>query len=546
MTMSAILHKLTTIIYTQHCSTFTLTFQRFYLKTKIKIIMLPIPVIAIVGRPNVGKSTLFNRLTRTRQALVSDISGLTRDRQYGIATYQNKNFIVIDTGGIDEHEGTKTNIAKANIAIANAQDPIAKLVAKQSWQAVIEADIIFFIVDARSGLTPIDSVIAEKLRKISSNKRIFFVINKIDGIKQVNITATTGDFYELGLTMPFMISAEHGDGVRNLLDAALLQPATLTPPQPPPLPIPIANTNIKANASEASAQANAAATVTATTNIEANEQHIDDRIKVAFIGHPNVGKSTLVNRILGEDRVIVSAEAGTTRDSIFINFTRRNKPYTLIDTAGIRRRGRVNDKIEKFSVIKSLQAIQACNVVVLLLDAQTNVTEQDLHLLGFALDSGRALIIAVNKWDGLSTFERQRTRDSLDRRLTFVDFAPIHFISALHGTGVGDLFPIIEKVYAAATKKVKTSVATRILIQAVTDFPPPLAHGKRIKLRYAHVGGHNPPIIVIHGNQTESLPASYCKYLEREFRRKLKLFGTPIRLVLKTSENPYDRNTNKK
>lgn len=469
-----------------------------------------LPIIAIVGRPNVGKSTLFNRLTRSRHALVSDVSGLTRDRQYGFVEHQGKTFIVVDTGGIDDSD-VDENRAKRLHSAAERDTRITELIAKQAWQAVAEADAILFVVDARAGLTAGDKEIIQQLRKAGKEKNALLVVNKVDGLKLPQLTAEVGDFCSLGLVRPYLISAEHGDGVKELLSTVLER---------------IDPTVLKSNAAA-----------------EDGEKSSGDGVKIAFIGRPNVGKSTLVNRILGEERVIVSPEAGTTRDSIFINFTRRGKPYTLIDTAGVRRRGRIADKIEKFSVIKSLQAIAASNVVVLVLDAAANIAEQDLHLLGFALESGRAIVIAVNKWDGLSITQRQSVRDSLDRRLTFIDFAPLHFISALHGTGVGDLFPSIDKAYASANRQIKTPMATRILQAAVEKFPPPLAGGRRIKLRYAHVGGHNPPLIVIHGNQTDSVPVSYRKYLEREFRHRLRLVGTPIRIEFKTGENPYDKKT---
>lgn len=498
-----------------------------------------LPVIAIVGRPNVGKSTLFNRFTHSRQALVSDAPGLTRDRQYGLMEYHDKNFIIADTGGIDDEDKSAT--AVTNASHRTRTNSIAKLIAKQSWQAVCEAEIVLLVVDARAGLVPSDMAIVERLRKISATKKIFLAVNKIDGLNNASLTAAVGEFYKFGLHAPYLISAEHGDGVRNLLDEIAKASAKQTSSDEAIEAITPDGQSVEQALEKAEETKKPSKSKKTSSNINSTISDNRAAVKIAFIGRPNVGKSTLVNRILGEERVIVSEEAGTTRDSIFINFTRRNKPYTLIDTAGIRRRGRVTDKIEKFSIIKSLQAIAACNVVVLVLDAQTSTTEQDLHLLGFALDSGRALVIAVNKWDGLSTLQRQTMRDTLDRRLTFIDFAPIHFISALHGTGVGDLFPSIDKAYASATKILKTPDVTRILIKAVADFPPPLSGGRRIKLRYAHVGGHNPPIIVIHGNQTDQLPASYRKYLEREFRHKLRLVGTPIRIELKNSANPYCR-----
>ena len=444
-----------------------------------------LPVIAIVGRPNVGKSTFFNRLTKTRSALVCDLPGMTRDRQYGEAVYRGKRFIVIDTGGIDETE-----------------QEVETLTAKQSWLAIKEAQVVLFLVDARSGLSIVDNEIAKELRKL--DKKIYLVANKTDGM---NPQTATSDFYDLGLGAVFGISAEHGHGIKELLDKVVDYFAKEFP---------------------------------ASEEIEEQLQN-KDAVKIAFVGRPNVGKSTLVNRILGEERVIVCDLPGTTRDSIFIDFARRDKNYVLIDTAGIRRRKKVNVVSEKFSVIKSLQSIEMANVVVMLFDAQDTITEQDLRLLGFVLECGKGIVIAVNKWDGLEKDQRDKIKKELDRRLVFIDFADIHFISALHGTGVGDLFTSIDKAYLSATKIIKTSEATRLLEKAVTDFPPPLINGRRIKLRYAHVGGHNPPIIVIHGNQTEKVPKSYAKYLEHYFRKKLRLSGTVIKIEFKSTENPYDK-----
>lgn len=441
-----------------------------------------LPVIAIVGRPNVGKSTLFNRLTKTRNALVCDMPGMTRDRQYGEGEFSGKRFIVVDTGGIGEE-----------------QTEIAKLMAKQSWLAIHEANAILFLVDARSGLTSDDEEIAEKLRKL--NKKIYFAVNKIDGL---DARFAVSDFFRVGLREPYPISAEHNRGIKELMGDILHDDLV--------------------------------------ESIDFDKEiHNKDAIKIAFVGRPNVGKSTLVNRILGEERVVVFDYPGTTRDSIFIDFARRGSNYVLIDTAGIRRRHKVNEVSEKFSVIKALQSIEIANVVVMIFDATETITDQDLKLLGFVLDAGKALVIAINKWDNLLKEQREKIQNELDRRLTFVDFAKVHFISALHGTGVGNLFSSINKAYLSAIKEIKTSEITKLLEQAVTEFPPPLKNGRRIKLRYAHIGGHNPPVIVIHGNQTESVPTSYAKYLERYFRKKLKLSGTPIRIEFKTTENPYKK-----
>jgi GTPase len=430
--------------------------------------------IAIVGRPNVGKSTLFNRFTHTRNAIVGDTPGLTRDRQYGIMIINDEqNIIIIDTGGIGE--------AKTNVEV---------LMEKQARQATKEADLILFLVDARSGLTTADEVFARELRKL--NKIIILVINKAEDQNPEDITA---DFYALGLEKPIIISAEHNIGIsylKEIIISKLPEPETIIAPL-----------------------------------IEQNS------IKIAFIGRPNVGKSTLVNRILGEERVIVYDEPGTTRDSIFINFNRRGKDYVLIDTAGVRRRGRIKEKIEKFSVIKSLQAIAASNVVVFVIDATENITDQDLKLLGFTIDAGKALVIAVNKWDNLPSLQRDKIKNELDRRLTFINFAEILFISALHGTGVGDIFNAVNKAYSSATKVFKTTQLTKILEKAITNFQPPLAHGQEIKMRLAHAGGHNPPTIIIHGTRTEYLPESYRRYLEHFFCKALELSGTPIQIVFK-------------
>lgn len=434
---------------------------------------MPSTSIAIVGRPNVGKSTLFNRLTHTRNALVGNMPGLTRDRQYGIMQINRQDIIIIDTGGIGE-----------------ANTPIEILMEKQANQALEEADIILFLVDARSGLTGADETLAHKLRKL--NKPIFMVVNKIE---DQDTEVSIADFYKLGLGEPLTISAEHNVGIANLIE----------------------NITAKLPSKE-----------------EATESvHPLGAIKIAFVGRPNVGKSTLVNRILGEDRVIVYNEPGTTRDSIFINFNRRGKDYVLIDTAGIRRRGKVNERIEKFSVIKALQSIEATNVVVFVIDATENITDQDLKLLGFVLDAGKALVIAVNKWDNLPPLQRDKIKNELDRRLTFIDFAKILFISALHGTGVGDVFSAINKAHTSATRELKTPQLTKILERATTNFQPPLSRGQEVKLRYAHAGGHNPPTIIIHGTRTENIPENYRRYLEHFYREALDLSGTPIRIVFK-------------
>ena len=443
-----------------------------------------IPVIAIVGRPNVGKSTLFNCLTSSRAALVSDLPGMTRDRQYGEAVINNHHFIVIDTGGLT-HE----------------KDDLDKLTENQSLQAIEEADKVIFLVDGRSGITAADQLISEKLR--TYNKNIFLVINKTEGLDP---DLAMADFYRLGFSSPIPISAAHKSGVSELVDIIF------------------------------------------ATDDDAEEELTpidnDNSIKLAIIGRPNVGKSTLTNRMLGEERVIVFDQPGTTRDSIFIPLERRDKHYTLIDTAGIRRRGKIFEATEKFSVVKTLQAIEATHVVLFVMDAREGVTDQDLRLLGFILDSGKALVIAMNKWDGMNPSDRDKTRTTIDRRLNFVPFVRIHTISALHGTGVGGLFEAIDEAYTSANKKLSTSQLTKILRQALETHTPPLVHGRRIKLRYAHSGGHNPPLIIVHGNQVESLPEAYRRYLANTFQQRLKLTGTPVRVEFKSGENPYRHNKN--
>jgi GTP-binding protein len=440
-----------------------------------------LPVIAIVGRPNVGKSTLFNRITRSRDALVSDFPGLTRDRQYGEADMDGRRFIVIDTGGLTEEK-----------------NDLDLLMAEQSRQAIEEADKVIFLVDAREGVTSSDLSIAEKLRGM--NKNIFLVINKAEGLDPNIVTA---DFFRLGFGQPLAISAAHGRGISDLV-------CHLLPEKEP--------------------------------EIE------DDKlsgIKLALIGRPNVGKSTLTNRMLGEERVIVFDQPGTTRDSIFIPLSRFDIQYTLIDTAGVRQRGKIFETIEKFSVVKTLQAIEASNVVLFVMDAREGVTEQDLRLLGFVIDSGKALVIAINKWDGMTLEEKEKTRASIDRRLNFLSYVRIHFISALHGSGVGNLFDSVNEAYESANKKLATPKLTKILQEATTQHSPPMVQGRRIKLRYAHSGGHNPPRIIIHGNQVSSLPDSYRRYLANTFQTRLKLMGTPVRVEMKSSDNPFrhQRNT---
>ena len=441
------------------------------------------PVIALVGRPNVGKSTLFNQLTKSRDALVADLPGLTRDRKYGDACIENKSFIVIDTGGIGESE-----------------QGIDAPMAEQSQLAIMEADIVLFLVDARAGLTPSDVQIADQLR--SRGKAMYVIVNKIDGIQE---EVGTADFHQLGMGEIHAIAASHGRGVTLMMERILRD-------YPEDEPV---------------------------------EEDPEGGIKIAIIGRPNVGKSTLVNRMLGEERVVVYDMPGTTRDSVYIPFERLGERYTLIDTAGVRRRGRVDEMVEKFSVIKTLQAVKDANVVVMVMDARESIVDQDLNLLGFVLETGRAVVIAINKWDGMNDYERQTLRNDMQHQFDFIPYAKVHLISAKYGTAVGDLYPSIKRAYESAMVRVPTNRLTQILADAVQQHQPPMVSGRRIKLRLCHMGGQNPPLFVIHGNQTESVPKDYKRYLENTFRKVLKLQGTPIQLEFKTSDNPFKDRVNK-
>ncbi len=443
-----------------------------------------LPVIALVGRPNVGKSTLFNYLTRSREALVADYPGLTRDRQYGRVKRGKRDCLVVDTGGI-----------------VDDKDGIDSFARKQVEIALQEADVVFFMVDARAGINASDQVIAESLRRL--DKPVVLVANKTDGI---NAEIAVSDFFSLALGEPVSIAASHGRGVRELLERIDdLIPETEEP----------------------------------------QETEEESGISIAVVGRPNVGKSTLVNRLLGEERVVVFDEAGTTRDSIFIPFERNGQKFTLIDTAGMRRRAKVSLVVEKFSIIKSLQAIEKANVVIYLIDAREGITEQDAHLLGLILEAGRALIIGLNKWDGISPEQKDLIRKQIDIKLPFLDFAEKHPISALHGSGVGKLFDVVHELYDAAMLDMSTPVLTRILKDAVDAHQPPLVRGRRIKLKYAHQGGRNPPVVVIHGVQTDALPGAYRRYLMNYYREQMGLKGTPIKLVFKSPENPFKGQKNK-
>lgn len=451
-----------------------------------------LPVIALLGRPNVGKSTLFNRLTRSRDALVADVPGLTRDRQYGVGMAGSRSYVVVDTGGL-----------------GSSDEELAELVTRQAQRAAEEADALLFMVDAREGLNSADQDIADMLRRLG--KPLYLVVNKAEHLDKLTVSA---EFHSLGMGQPYPVSATHNHGVNDLLDHVL---ADLAP------------------ANEVSVSAS----VDPDELTQTDETNPDERIRLAIVGRPNVGKSTLVNRLLGEERVLTSDLPGTTRDSIAIPFARDGKTYTLIDTAGVRRRSRVHEAIEKFSVIKTLQAIEAANVVILLLDARQGIADQDATLLGYILDSGRALVVAINKWDNLERDTRQQARREVERKLSFLDFAVTHYISALRGSGIVDVLNAVDVAYAAATRKLSTPELTRILSEATTRHQPPLIQGRRIKLRYAHQGGQNPPLIVIHGNQTEHIPAAYRRYLEKTYRQSLALWGTPIRIEFKAGENPF-------
>jgi GTP-binding protein len=443
-----------------------------------------LPTVVLVGRPNVGKSTLFNRLTKTRNALVADFPGLTRDRHYGRARAGEREYLVVDTGGFEP-------VATAGILHE---------MAKQARTAIAESDVVVFIVDARSGITPQDATIADLLRR--SGRPVVLAVNKAEGLDTPRATA---EFHELALGEPLPISAAHGENVRDLIDIAL----------------------------DAIPRSEQAPDDAAADDAEGKP------IKVAVVGRPNVGKSTLVNAMLGEERVIAFDEPGTTRDAIYLDFERNGRKYTLIDTAGIRRRGKVFEAVEKFSVIKTLQAIEDANVVVLLLDAAGGITEQDAHLAGHILESGRALVVGINKWDAVPAAARDEVKRDLDRKLGFLGFAQQHFISAREARGVDPVLASVDKAYAAAMARLPTPRLTRALQQAVERQQPPRAGMVRPKLRYAHQGGVNPPLVIIHGSALVHVPAAYRRYLERFFAEAFQLRGTPLRIQFKTGVNPY-------
>ena len=461
------------------------------------------PVVALVGRPNVGKSTLFNRLTRSRAALVADFSGLTRDRHYGEGRVGDKPFIVVDTGGFEP-------VAKTGIL---------HQMARQTKQAIAEADVVIFLVDARAGLNAHDHDIGRLLRKLG--QRAVLCVNKAEGMAHGSAIA---EFHELGLGQPYAISAAHGDGIADLIEHALEGLG-----HEPELE------DYDADDAEPSAEA-------LKSDFFEPVEVVDHRIKLAIVGRPNVGKSTLINTLLGEERVIAFDMPGTTRDAIEIEFDRGGKKYTLIDTAGLRKRGKVFEAIEKFSVIKTLQAIEASNVVLLMIDAQQEVSDQDAHIAGFILETGRALVVAINKWDGLDSEQRERIQREFDRKLRFLSFARQHTISALRGQGVNAVLKSVNLAHAAAFTKLSTPRLTRELQAAVEQQPPPRRGIFRPKMRYAHQGGQNPPLIIVHGNALDAISDSYRRYLEGRFRDAFELAGTPLRIEFKSSFNPYADN----
>ncbi len=441
------------------------------------------PVLVLIGRSNVGKSSLFNRLTRSRNALVADFPGLTRDRNYGDGKFGTKHFLIVDTGGFEP----------------KVKENLSSKMEDQTIQAVIEGDVIIFLVDAKEGLTQTDFSINEFLRKRS--KKVILAVNKAEGM---NHDSVRSDFFELGCGIPYLISAAHGDGVKDLLDKALESASKLG------------------------------------DQVE-KDTFNNKNIRIAVVGKPNVGKSTLVNSLLGEERVVSFDMPGTTRDSIEVSFEINKKKYTLIDTAGIRRRRKVFEIIEKFSIIKTMQSITGANVVLLLLDAKEKISDQDANIASFIFDSGKSLVVGVNKWDSINSEQRLEIKSNIDRKLSFLNFVDFHFISALKSNGFKKMFNSIDNAYICATRKLSTPKLTRVLHDAVEHQPPRRKGSIRPKLRYAHQGGQNPPIIVIHGNSLNFIDLSYKKYLEKRFRETFSLIGTPLKIVFRKTKNPFDK-----
>jgi GTP-binding protein len=491
--------------------------------------VVPLPVVALIGRPNVGKSTLFNRLTRSRAALVYDRPGLTRDRHYGQAQVGDRRFIAIDTGGFEPV----------------VKDGIVAAMARQTRLAILEADVVLLVVDGRDGLSPHDQTIVDELRR--SRARVLVAVNKAEGLPREQVAA---EFWALGLGQPWAISAAHGDGVRDLLEIAL---EGLAGGEEEPEDESAASDDSDDSDDYHSDSAHAEGSpppeesLDGLTQAEADARaaaeemvpHSTRPIRIAIVGRPNVGKSTLVNTLLGEERMIAFDQPGTTRDAVAVPFLRDGRPYVLIDTAGVRRRGKVTDVVEKFSVVKTLQAIDVSHVVVLMLDAQDGVMEQDAHLASFILESGRALVVAVNKWDGLDAGSRERIRGEFARKLYFLSWARTHFVSALVGFGVGAVLRSVDSAYAAANRKLSTPRLTRVINDAVERQNPPRRGAIRPKLRFAHQGGRNPPIIVVHGNSLADIPETYRRYLEGAIRAKFDLEGTPMRIEFRTGANPF-------
>ena len=436
------------------------------------------PTVVLVGRPNVGKSTLFNRLTRSRDALVADLPGLTRDRHYGQGRLGDKPFIAVDTGGFEPV----------------AKDGILSEMARQAREAIAEADVVLFMVDGRAGVAPQDKRIAQMLRETGA--KVLLVVNKTEGM---NYSVVTAEFHELAMGDPYAVSAEHGENVRDLIEEALRDfPA------------------------------------------EPDDEAAPDHPRVAIVGRPNVGKSTLVNRLLGEERVIAFDQPGTTRDAIEVELDWHGKRYTLVDTAGIRRKGKVFESVEKFSVVKTLQAIERANVVILVVDAEADIADQDAHIGGYILEAGRALVVAVNKWDAIDSEKRKDVKSDLERKLQFLDFADFQTISARMGTGIDAVLKSVDGAFAASMAKLSTPRLTRALQSAIEQQQPPMSGRFRPKMRYAHQGGSNPPIVVIHGSGLDDVKRPYKRYLENSFRKAFKLKGTPLRIELRSAANPFE------